>query len=124
MATDRPIWPQGYDRAAGEDAVPPNLNWDLWLGTAPMRRFQARWPEGHSVYNPENKRMLGPKGTLYHPFSWRGWIEFGSGAVGDIAPHSMNGIFLAVDLSAPSALEVVHPPGLKKGMCPACSAAR
>ena len=37
MATDRPIWPQGFDRPAGEDAVPSNLNWDLWQGTAPAR---------------------------------------------------------------------------------------
>src|SRR5579872_4220964 len=106
MSTDRPIWPQGYDRAAGEDPVPENLNWDLWLGTAPTRPYQGRWPEGHPVYLPENKRTMGPKGTLYHPFSWRGWIEFGSGAVGDIAPHSMNVIFLALKLGAPSVVEV------------------
>ena len=95
MATDRPIWPQGYDRVPGEDPVPSTLNWDLWLGTAAVRPYQSVWPEGHPVFNPENKRMMGPKGTLYHPFSWRGWSEFGSGAMGDIAPHGMNVIFLA-----------------------------
>ena len=49
MTTDRPIWPQGYDRIAGEDPVPATLNWDLWLGTAATRPYQARWPEGHPV---------------------------------------------------------------------------
>ena len=49
--TNRPIWPQGLDRPAGEDSVPENLNWDAWLGVAPMRPF---------------------KKDVYHPFKWRG----------------------------------------------------
>ena len=103
MTTDRPIWPQGHDRPAGEDPVPANLNWDLWLGTAAMRPFQAKWPEGHSVYSPDRKRQFANAGTMYHPFVWRGWWNFGSGALGDIAPHAMNVIFLTLDLGAPSA---------------------
>ncbi len=124
MATDRPIWPQGYDRVPGDDPVPSTLNWDLWLGTAAVRPYQSVWPEGHPVFNPENKRMMGPKGTLYHPFSWRGWSEFGSGAMGDIAPHGMNVIFLALDLGAPSAVEVVETSGMRKEMYPAWSVIR
>jgi predicted dehydrogenase len=118
MTTDRPIWPQGYDRPDGEDPVPATLDWDLWLGTAAVRPFKARWPEGHPVYNPEKKRQFAANATVYHPFSWRGWVEYGSGALGDIAPHSMNVIFLTLDLGAPSAVEVVETSGMKKDMYP------
>ena len=118
MTTDRPIWPQGQDRPSGADPVPSTLDWDLWLGTAPSRPFRAKWPEGHSVYNPERKKQFAADGAVYHPFSWRGWIEFGSGALGDIAPHGMNVIFLALDLGAPSAVEVVDTSGMRSEMYP------
>jgi predicted dehydrogenase len=61
---------------------------------------------------------------VYHPFSWRGWVEYGSGALGDIAPHSMNVIFLALDLGAPSAVEVVNTSGMRREMYPDWSAIR
>ena len=118
MTTDRPIWPQGQDRVDGEDPTPATLDWDLWLGTARMRPYQAKWPEGHAVYSPERKKQYAAGGTLYHPFVWRGWVDFGSGALGDIAPHSMNVIFLALDLGAPSAVEVVETSGMKREMYP------
>lgn len=118
MATDRPIWPQGHDRPAGEDPVPSHLDWDLWLGTAPVRPFHDRWPEGHAVYSPERKNQLRSGAAVYHPLSWRGWVEFGSGALGDIAPHSMNVVFLALDLGAPSAVEVVGTSGMRRDMYP------
>jgi predicted dehydrogenase len=123
-ATDRPIWPQGYERVAREDAAPETLNWDLWLGTAPTRPFQSTWPDGHQVYSPEKKKQFAAFGTVYHPFSWRGWTEFGSGALGDIAPHGMNVIFMALDLGAPSAIEVVETSGMQKEMFPAWSVIR
>ena len=58
--TNRPVWPQGRNRPNGEDAVPSNLDWDLWLGPAHKRPFASRrpWEDGKPVY---------------HPFSWRGW---------------------------------------------------
>ena len=118
MTTDRPIWPQGHDRPEGEDAVPETLNWDLWLGTAPKRPFRGKWPEGHAVYSPDRKRQFAAEGTVYHPFSWRGWWDFGSGAVGDIAPHAMNVIFLTLDLGAPSAIDIIDTSGMKKEMFP------
>lgn len=124
MTTDRPIWPQGYDRPAGEDASPSTLDWDLWLGTAAVRPFQAKWPEGHAVYSPEKKRQYAANATLYHPFSWRGWVDFGSGALGDIAPHSMNVVFLSLGLGAPSAVEVVDTSGMRKEMFPDWSVIR
>jgi predicted dehydrogenase len=117
MTTDRPIWPQGYDRPEGEDPVPDTLNWDLWLGTAAVRPFKAKWPDGHPVRNPEKKKQFAG-GSFYHPFSWRGWSDFGSGALGDIAPHTMNVIFLSLGLGAPSAVEVVDTSGMKKEMFP------
>jgi len=64
--TDRPIWPQGIDRPKDTPPVPQNLDWDLWLGPAPYR-----------PYHP-----------AYHPFRWRGWIDFGTGALGDIGCHA------------------------------------
>ena len=80
--TDRPIWPQGLDRPA---PVPPpkNLNWDLWLGPAPARPF-SRLPSPDPRYGTDR---------IYHDFAWRGWWDFGTGALGDIACHAMNMTF-------------------------------
>ncbi len=128
LSTDRPVWPQGFDRPRGEDAVPPGFDWDTWLGPAAARPFIAIWPEGHPVYTPEERRKYiynkTPQLEVYHPFMWRGWTEFGSGAVGDIAPHAMNVIFMAPDLGAPSAVEIVETSGMKKEMYPASSVLR
>lgn len=118
LATDRPIWPQGYDRLQHEDPVPSTFDWDMWLGTAAARPFQSKWPDGHAVYGPEKKNQFAAKGAVYHPFVWRGWVEFGSGALGDIAPHAMNVVFLTLDLGAPSAVEVIDTSGMKKEMYP------
>jgi predicted dehydrogenase len=130
LATDRPIWPQGFDRPPGEDRVPSTLDWDLWLGPAPHRPFKAMYPDTHAVYHPtaEKKHQtdfavagldpVPPVGVVYHPFVWRGWTEFGSGALGDIAPHQMNVIFWALDLGAPSAIEVVETSGMRPEMYP------
>jgi len=121
MTTDRPLWPSGYERPAASDPVPSSLDWDLWLGTAPYRPYAGVWPKDHAVYNPDNKRELSewaPKGVVYHPFNWRGWVDFGSGALGDIAPHEMNVIFLALDLGAPSAVEVLETSGMQREMYP------
>jgi predicted dehydrogenase len=84
-STDRPIWPQGIDRPADTPPVPRNLHWDLWLGPAPER-----------PYHP-----------AYHPFNWRGWWDFGTGAIGDMACHTMNLPFMALNLEAPSAVSAV-----------------
>jgi predicted dehydrogenase len=118
MTTDRPIWPQGHDRPEGEDPLPPRLDWDLWLNTAPYRPFLDRWPEGHAVYHPDRKNQFRSGPQVYHPGCWRGWVDFGSGALGDIAPHSMNVVFLALDLGAPSAVEVVNTSGMRREMYP------
>jgi hypothetical protein len=82
--TNRPIWPQGLDRPAGQDPVPPGLDWDVWLGPAPVRPF---------------------KKDVYHPFKWRGWYDFGTGALGDMACHTVNMPFRACKLGFPNVVE-------------------
>jgi predicted dehydrogenase len=80
--TNRPIWPQGGERPATKP-VPANLNWEAWIGPAPMR----------------------PYGDGYHPFAWRGWWDFGTGALGDMACHTCNLPNLALSLRDPRAVE-------------------
>ncbi len=83
--TDRPIWPQGINRPKDTPPVPQNLDWDLWLGPAPYR-----------PYHP-----------AYHPLSWRGWIDFGTGALGDIGCHAFPLPFLALDLGYPTWVQAI-----------------
>lgn len=109
--TNRPIWPQGFEKPEGSDPVPETLDWDLWLGTAPERPYVAKWPEGH----PARKER---GGVVYHPFVWRGWWDFGTGALGDIAPHSMNIAFWALQLGAPESAEVLETSGMMPEMFP------
>lgn len=80
--TNRPIWPQG-GTLPEEKPVPEHLNWDCWLGPA-----QAR-----------------PYGEGYHPFAWRGWWDFGTGALGDMACHTVNMPFMALNLRDPIAVQ-------------------
>jgi hypothetical protein len=82
--TDRPIWPQGMPRPEGSDPVPGGLNWDLWIGPAAMRPF---------------------KQGVYHRFNWRGWVDFGTGALGDMACHTVNMPFRALRLGYPNVIE-------------------
>ncbi|MEJ5237728.1 Gfo/Idh/MocA family protein [Limisphaera sp. VF-2] len=82
--SNRPIWPQGMGRPPGEDPVPPTLDWDLWLGPAPWRPY---------------------KRDVYHPFNWRGWQDFGTGALGDMACHTANMPFRALKLGYPTEVE-------------------
>ena len=77
--TNRPIWPQGVERPAGSKPVPANLDWDLFLGPAPFR----------------------PYNDGYHPFAWRGFWDFGTGALGDMGCHLLDPTY--------SALKLVHP---------------
>ena len=88
--TDRPsnglfdeYWPQGVNRPKDTPPVPSTLNWDLWLGPAPSR-----------PYNP-----------AYLPFKWRGWWDFGTGALGDIGCHAQDPVFRALKLGAPTSVQ-------------------
>jgi len=80
---ERAWWPQGVTAPQGSEPVPENLDWDLWLGP-------AKWRPYHSAYAP---------------FKWRGWWDFGCGALGDMAVHNADPAFFALDLDAPIAVE-------------------
>ncbi|MBS0207357.1 MAG: Gfo/Idh/MocA family oxidoreductase [Planctomycetes bacterium] len=103
--TNRPVWPQSSDailmtkagRAAALSAlhgkalaelpatpVPSHVHWDLFLGPAPERPYEER---------------------VYHPFNWRGWWDYGTGALGDMACHTANMAFNALKLTAPSSID-------------------
>jgi len=82
--TNRPVWPQGLDRPAGSDPVPETLDWNSWLGPAAERPY---------------------KKGVYHTFAWRGWYDFGTGALGDMACHTVNMPFRACKLGYPSVVE-------------------
>jgi hypothetical protein len=82
--SNRPIWPQGLMRPEGSDPVPSSLDWDLWLGPAQMRPY---------------------KKDTYHTFKWRGWYDFGTGALGDMACHTVNMPFRALKMGYPTVVE-------------------
>ena len=81
--TNRPIWPQGIDRPETIPSVPSTLDWNVWLGPAPWR-----------PYHP-----------AYHPFTWRGWWDFGTGAIGDMGAHFLDQPYWALNLGAPITVE-------------------
>lgn len=111
--TDRPVnwWAQGWNRPAYTDPVPDYLNWDLWLGPAPERPYVERWridpPKNKEEFHPDNCRC---GRNVYHPATWRGWWDFGTGALGDIACHAMAPAFWALKLGKPTAVEAEHSP--------------
>ena len=83
--TNRPIWPQGLNpRSPLGLFVPETLNWDVWIGPAKMVPFA---------------------GDFYHPFAWRGWWDFGTGALGDMACHIMHPVFKALKLGYPTKVQ-------------------
>jgi len=86
--TDRPIWPQGITRPADTPPIPKNIEWDLWIGSAPMR-----------PYHP-----------AYHPFKWRGWWDFGTGALGDMGCHIIDAAFWSLKLGYPETVEAESSP--------------
>jgi predicted dehydrogenase len=88
--TLRPLWPQGMNRPDGSDSLPSSLDWDLWLGVAPIRPY---------------------KDKAYHRFNWRAWTDFGTGALGDGGGHLLNLPFRALDLDAPVAAEALNTSG-------------
>jgi len=77
--SDRPIWPQGLSRPQPGMWVPDHLDWDLFIGPAPMRPYHE----------------------LYTPWNWRGWWDFGTGALGDMACHILHPAFLGLHLGYP-----------------------
>ena len=101
--SDRPLWPQGMLRPAGEDPVPDSFDWNLWLGPAARRPFKARWDDQdyaiQQVKLPAGRKP-GQRG-VYHPWNFRGWWDFGTGALGDMGCHYFNTPFRALQLDHP-----------------------
>jgi hypothetical protein len=99
--TNRPVWPQGKavaDWVKGNpkgDPVRSGLNWDAWLATAEARPFLDRYPANVDVHDPWK---IGR--NVYHAFAWRGFYDFGAGAFGDMACHTMNLPFRGLELGA------------------------
>ena len=81
--TDRPVWPQGFQMKRSSQKKPNNLNWDLWLG-----------PANYTDYTTE-----------LHPFNWRGWWDYGTGALGDMGCHLLDVPFKSLDLGYPTDVE-------------------
>lgn len=78
--TDRPIWPQGLTRPENDERIPKTLNWDSFIGPAPYR----------------------PYNSIYTPWNFRGWWDFGTGALGDMACHILHPVFKGLNLSYPT----------------------
>src|SRR5439155_21877468 len=85
-------WPQGVERPSDTPPVPATLDWDLWLGPAPVR-----------PYHP-----------AYVPFKWRGWWDFGSGGLGDMGIHNLAPVFSALKLGAPESVHASSTPVFKE----------
>jgi len=96
--TNRPIWPQGGDRPEGSDPVPDTLDWEAWIGPAAMRPY---------------------KKDVYHDFKWRGFVDFGSGALGDMACHTTDGIYAIMNPGYAATAEPVVMTGPVKDQWPA-----
>ncbi|MDR1937529.1 MAG: Gfo/Idh/MocA family oxidoreductase [Tannerellaceae bacterium] len=77
--TDRPIWPQGLNAPEKADKIPSTLNWDLFTGPAKLK----------------------PYNNIYHPWNWRGWWDYGTGALGDMACHILHPVFKSLKLGYP-----------------------
>ncbi|MEW4561892.1 Gfo/Idh/MocA family oxidoreductase [Bremerella sp. JC770] len=80
--TNRPVWPQGVAKPETQP-VPEHLDWEMFIGPAPYREYA----------------------DAYHPFKWRGWWDFGTGALGDMACHTFNMAFMALNLRDPISVE-------------------
>ncbi len=100
--TNRPAWPQGLQEMPAASAAPNTLDWDLWLGVAKQRPFSED----------------------YLPFSWRGFFDFGSGALGDMACHLLGAPNMALRLGAPTAVECISQEGRSDTYFPAKSVVR
>ncbi len=98
--SNRPLWPQGMLRPPGRDRIPDTLDWDLWIGPAPMRPFVAKWPKDHMALHQVKARN--PRRAVYHPWNFRGWWDFGTGALGDMGCHHFNHAFKALKLGFPT----------------------
>ena len=83
--TNRPVWPQGYAKLPEKEAVPDTLNWEGWIGPGPARE--------------RYKNM--------HGFAWRGWLDYGTGTIGDMGCHTWDSVWWSMNPGAPLSCELV-----------------
>ena len=83
--TNRPVWPQSFGLKVKEGTQPKTVHWKEWIGPAKTRPYSAE----------------------IHPFKWRGFWDFGTGALGDMACHTLNMSYMALDLKFPTSVEAV-----------------
>jgi predicted dehydrogenase len=114
--SDRPLWPQGLTEIPAADAVPSTLDWDLWLGVAADRPFTAGGKTEPDRWG----------GFFYQPFNWRGFYDFGCGALGDMACHILGAPNMALHLSKRKviAVECIKKEGVSPFMFPKASTIR
>ncbi|MDB5350895.1 MAG: Inositol 2-dehydrogenase [Planctomycetota bacterium] len=91
--TNRPTWPQGMETRPETTEIPKHIHWDEWVGPASIR----------------------PHSDAYYHFKWRGWWDFGTGALGDMACHILNAAFWALDLKYPTSVVAEGEPHSAEG---------
>lgn len=92
--SNRPIWPQGMNRPKGSMPVPDFLDWENWIGSAPFRPYYG------TIKSESNYKHK----SAYHPFNWRGWLDFGTGALGDMGCHIFDPVVWSLNLKAPQSI--------------------
>lgn len=114
--SDRPLWPQGLTEIPKEDPIPSTLQWDLWLGVAENRPFTAGGKTEPDRWG----------GFFYQPFNWRGFYDFGCGALGDMACHILGAPNMALHLSQRKivGVECIKKEGTSPFMFPKASVTR
>ena len=113
--TNRPVWPQGGDRPTYTSPGPETLDWDAWIGSAAMRPFAGPRESGGDGGRRGGRNRRGP----YHPFNWRGVVDFGSGALGDMACHTTDGIYAIMKPGYAATAEPIIMTGPVKDQYPA-----
>ena len=107
--TNRPVWPQGIPKPEGpaDDPAKDNLDWDSWIGPAPMRPYKSKFTDAFKA-KYKGKRW---GRHVYHSFVWRGWLDYGAGALGDMACHTMNAMFKVLEPGYPTEVELMASTG-------------
>ncbi len=121
--SNRPVWPQGGPNDFGSDPVPAHLDWDKWLGVAPERKYKKEYPAPWLEKNWKGRKAW--RKDVYHQFGWRGWFDFGCGAIGDMCCHIVDTAFYAYGLAQPLTI-LAEPKGMSadQQMCPAAQIVR
>lgn len=97
--TMRPLWKQGFKRPDEGTPIPTELNWELWLGPAPQHGYSS----------------------FYHPVGWRGWWDFGGGALADMGPHLLDPVCEGLKLVAPTSVAAQIAPDANEDSAPSWS---